>query len=224
MTMLNKEGPERQEIEALLPWHAAGTLNRRDSERVERAIAADRELARRFELVREEQHETIHLNESLGVPSTRAMEKLFAAIEAEGSRAPARRSFDIAGRISEFLAGFAPRTLAYGAAGAAVALFVQAAVLTSIVVKDSSQTSGTLELSSFNSNSAYHAKVRFTPQATNADITRFLDANHATIVDGPKQNGFYSIRFNNGSKNDIGKTVQRMQAETRLVEIIATTE
>src|SRR5262249_40110906 len=91
MTMLNKEGPERQEIEALLPWHAAGTLNRRDSERVERAIAADRELARRFQLVREEQHETIHLNESLGVPSTRAMEKLFAAIEAEGAKTPARR-------------------------------------------------------------------------------------------------------------------------------------
>ena len=26
MTTLNKEAPERQDIEALLPWHAAGTL------------------------------------------------------------------------------------------------------------------------------------------------------------------------------------------------------
>jgi anti-sigma-K factor RskA len=224
MTMLNKEGPERQEIEALLPWHAAGTLNRRDSERVERAIAADRDLARRFELVREEQHETIHLNESLGVPSTRAMEKLFAAIEAEGAKAPVRRPFDIASRISEFLAGFAPRTVAYAAAAAAVALFVQAAVLTSIVVKDSTQTSGSLELSSARDDAGYHAVVRFTPQATNVDITRFLDANHATIVDGPKQAGSYNIRFNNLPKDEILKTVQRMQAETRLVELIATKE
>jgi anti-sigma-K factor RskA len=223
MTMLNKEGPERQEIEALLPWHAAGTLNRRDSERVERAIAADRELARRFQLVREEQHETIHLNESLGVPSTRAMEKLFAAIEAEGSRAPARRSFDLAGRISEFLASFAPRTVAYAAAGAAVALFVQAAVLTTIVVKDSSQTTGP-ELSSARDESNYHAVVRFTPQATNIDITRFLDANRATIVDGPKQAGAYNIRFSNMPKDEILKTVQRMQAETRIVALIATKE
>ena len=46
MNAVSREAPERQEIEALLPWHAAGTLNRRDSERVERAIAADRELAR----------------------------------------------------------------------------------------------------------------------------------------------------------------------------------
>jgi len=82
MNTLNQGAPESQEIEALLPWHAAGTLNRRDRERVERALASDSELARRFDLVREEQHETIHLNESLGAPSSRAMEKLFAAIEA----------------------------------------------------------------------------------------------------------------------------------------------
>jgi len=222
MNMLNKEGLERQEIEALLPWHAAGTLNRRDSERVERAIAADRDLARRFQLVREEQHETIHLNESLGVHWKRAMEKLFAAIEAEGSRAPARRPFDLAGRISNFLAGFAPRTVAYAAAGAAIALFVQAAVLTTIVIKDNQTTSG-LELSSATTPANYHAIIRFTPQSTNADITRFLDANHATVVDGPK-GGLYSIRFNGMPKSEIVKTVQRMQSETRIVELIATRE
>src|ERR1700736_1556 len=87
MNIINKE-PERYEIEALLPWHAPGTLNRRDSDRVEQAIAGDRELARRYELVREELAETIHLNESLGAPSARAMEKLFAAIDAEEARSP----------------------------------------------------------------------------------------------------------------------------------------
>ena len=83
MMSLNREAPERQDIEALLPWHAAGTLSRRDSDRVEQALASDRELARRYELVREELNETIHLNETLGAPSARAMEKLFAAIDAE---------------------------------------------------------------------------------------------------------------------------------------------
>ena len=76
MNMINKE-PERHEIEALLPWHAAGTLNRRDADRVEQALAGDRELSRRYDLVREELAETIHLNETLGAPSARAMEKLF---------------------------------------------------------------------------------------------------------------------------------------------------
>src|SRR5215475_11477478 len=116
MNAVSREAPERQEIEALLPWHAAGTLSRRDRERVERAIASDSELARRLTLVREELQETIHLNESLGVPSSRAMEKLFAARSEEGAPAPVRRSFDLAGRLSGFLSGFSPRAMVYAGA------------------------------------------------------------------------------------------------------------
>src|SRR5262245_37316762 len=90
LNMINKER-ERHEIESMLPWHAAGTLDRSDAERVEQALAEDGELARRYELVREELAETIQLNESLGAPSARAMEKLFAAIDAEEARAPRTR-------------------------------------------------------------------------------------------------------------------------------------
>jgi hypothetical protein len=90
LSMINKER-ERHEIESLLPWHAAGTLDRRDAERVERALAEDGELAQRYALVREELAETICLNESLGAPSPRAMEKLFAAIDAEEARTPRAR-------------------------------------------------------------------------------------------------------------------------------------
>jgi hypothetical protein len=86
LNMLNKER-ERHEIESLLPWHAAGTLDRRDAERVERALGEDKELAQRYERVREELAETIRLNEMLGAPSARAMEKLFAAINAEEASA-----------------------------------------------------------------------------------------------------------------------------------------
>ena len=55
------------------------------------ACRTDKELARRYALVRQELTETIHLNEMLGIPSPRASEKLFAAIEAEEARAPRRR-------------------------------------------------------------------------------------------------------------------------------------
>src|SRR5882757_7242742 len=136
MNTMNQEAPERQEIEALLPWHAAGTLSRGDAERVERALSCDRELARRFDLVREELHETIHLNELLGHPSSRASDRLFAAIEAEGARAPVRRPFDLTGRVAAFLSGLTPRTLAYAAGAAAVVLLVQSAFVTSVLLKD----------------------------------------------------------------------------------------
>ena len=79
---------EPSEIEMLLPWHAAGTLNPRDSRRVEEALARDPELARQYAVIREEYAETIDLNESLGAPSARAMQKLFAAIDGAPARPP----------------------------------------------------------------------------------------------------------------------------------------
>ena len=91
---------ERHEIEALLPWHAAGTLSRRDADRVEQALAGDPQLARRYDLVRQELAETIYVNEALGAPSARAMEKLFAAIEAEEAGAPRRRRTRISRPLS----------------------------------------------------------------------------------------------------------------------------
>ena len=52
----------RHKIEELLPWHATGTLSRRDADRVEQALAGDRELTRRYELVRQELADTTRLN------------------------------------------------------------------------------------------------------------------------------------------------------------------
>ena len=56
---------EPTEIETLLPWYAAGTLRRRDRQRVEDALRYDPALARHADLVREELAETISFNEFL---------------------------------------------------------------------------------------------------------------------------------------------------------------
>ena len=126
---MNTKNKEMQEdIELLLPWHAAGTLSRRDAERVERALANDNELASRYELVREELGEAIRLNELLGAPSARAMQSLFAKIDAEPVRTP-RTSFNVAAWLTGFVSSFSPRTLAYAAGAAAIAILLQAGFL-----------------------------------------------------------------------------------------------
>jgi hypothetical protein len=229
MNMINKE-PERHEIEALLPWHAAGTLNRRDADRVEQALAGDRELSRRYDLVREELAETIHLNETLGAPSARAMEKLFAAIDAEEARAPRRRrSFDWASRISEFLSGFTPRTLAWSATAAAVAILVQAAVITSVVVKEGAPGAYKVASSPDAKAVGSFAMVRFAPQATATDITNFLGAYKATVVDGPKPvgpAGMFRIQLSETklSPEEINKIVRQMSEESKIVSLVAAKE
>src|SRR3954449_6428171 len=101
---------EPSEIEKLLPWHAAGTLNPRDARRVEEALARDPELAKQYAVIREEYAETIALNESLGAPSARAMTKLFAAIDSEPAR-KASVSSNISARLAGFFASLSPRTL-----------------------------------------------------------------------------------------------------------------
>jgi hypothetical protein len=221
MNMINKE-PERHEIEALLPWHAAGTLNRRDADRVEQALASDRDLARQYDLVREELAETIHLNETLGAPSARAMEKLFAAIDAEEARAPRRkRSFDLASRISEFLGGFAPRTLAWSATAAAVAILLQAAVITAVVVKDQGGA-GTIEMAGAPYEGTF-AAVHFAPQATAAEITNFLGAYRATVVEGPmKAGGNYRIKLSDSklTSEELAKILREMKGESKIVTLV----
>ena len=101
MAMSKKMLDEPGEIEMLLPWHAAGTLNARDARRVEEALARDPGLAKQYAVIREEYAETIHLNESLGAPSVRAMQKLFAAIDGEPVRKPSFAS-RVSGSIAQF--------------------------------------------------------------------------------------------------------------------------
>jgi anti-sigma factor RsiW len=76
------------EIEMLLPWYAAGALNARDTGGVERALARDPRLAEQYAAIEEEYAAIIDLNESLGAPSARAMEKLFASIDEERTYRP----------------------------------------------------------------------------------------------------------------------------------------
>src|SRR5713226_2642535 len=128
---------EPSEMEMLLPWYAAGTLSARDARRVEEALARDPDLARQYAVIREEYAETISLNETLGAPSARAMQKLFAAIDAEPAREPSALA-GLSTRISGFFASLSPRTLAWSASLGALALVLQAGVIGAVLMNQPS--------------------------------------------------------------------------------------
>jgi len=187
---------DRGDIEELLPWHAAGTLSRRDAQRVDAALTADAELARRYEMVREELAQTIHLNEALGVPSARVLAALEAKIDAEPARRRQRGSIDLGARVAEFFAALSPRTLAWSAAAAALAIVLQAAVIADIVLR--APAGGGYETASTKTGLARegsYALIRFAPQASVAAVTTFLEANKLVIVEGPSAGGLYRIRI-----------------------------
>jgi anti-sigma factor RsiW len=206
---------EPSEIEMLLPWHAAGTLNARDARRVEEALASDPELARQYAVIREEYAETIALNESLGAPSARAMTKLFAAIDGEPTRHPsATRNISV--RVSEFFASLSPRTLAWSASLGAVALLLQAGVIGAVLVKNQTSSFEAASLSPTRdlAPAPPHALVRFAPDARVADITALLDSYQASIVDGVK-GGMFRLQFGNKAmgKDEVDRLMSRLKAE-----------
>ena len=229
--MMTRNENERRDIEALLPWHAAETLSRRDAQRVEAALEHDQDLARQFALVREELGETIHLNETLGAPSARAMERLLAGIEAEGATTRKRRSFDLAAFVAERLALFTPRTLAWSATAAVLAIVLQAGLLAGLYVGErGSETSPSYQTASAPTRSftaaGSYALVGFAPQASAADVTKFLEEHQASVVDGPRSGGLYRVRVSAAAlpKADLARIVKQMQADSKVVRFVAPTE
>jgi hypothetical protein len=225
MIATKDKAPEREDIETLLPWHAAGTLGRRDAERVEQALAQDPELARRYEMVREELAETIHLNETLGAPSARVAQRLFEAIDAETTVAKPKFSFDLSGWLAGLIEQVSPRTLAWSAAAAGVAIVLQAGLLAGLLVSDRTSvydTASSNKQATVNDPGSF-ALVRFNPDANVADITKFFDVYKASLVEGPRAGGMYRIRVAAKSlpRDEVAKIIARMGEDKGVVAFIA---
>lgn len=213
----------KDDIEHLLPWHAVDALSRSEARRVEEALANDPELARRFAMVRDELGENVLLNESLGAPSGQAAARLFAKIKAE----PARRkplSLNLGTRISDFLASFSPRTLAWSAGAAVFAILLQASVIGGFLIKTGG-TGGFETASAPISDAGTIVLIRFAPQASASDITRFLDDGKLQIVSGPMPGGVYKVRIAGTklSKDELAAAVKKLEG-SKVVSPVATSQ
>jgi hypothetical protein len=220
------------DVEALLPWYAAGTLAAREADQVEAALAADAELARRLELAREEMAETVLLNETLGVPSSRVMENLFKAIDRERGR----KRVSAGGGLGGWLMGlFTPRAFALTAGAAVVVMMLQAGVIARLVLQDRVEPRSSFETASAPAPATRgielgsFALVRFAPQANMADVTRFLDAHDAVIVDGPRPGGpggMYRVRIARHyvGKDELDRLVREFQSASNLISTAVPTE
>ncbi len=220
---------EPSEVELLLPWHAAGTLNARDSRKVREALARDPELARQYAVIREEYTETIDLNESLGAPSARAMQKLFAAIDAEPERR-SRSSSSVTSRLAGFFASLSPRTLAWSASLGALVLIVQAGVIAAVLMRQQSASFQTASLSNnetitrdLGAAAPLRALVRFAPDARLGDVTALLEKYRASIV-GNAQGDVFRVQFANStmSKDQFAGLLGRLQGEKIVSLAVAT--
>jgi hypothetical protein len=220
MTTIKNKVSEREEIEALLPWHAAGTLTRREAQKVEQALAADADLAAQYATIREDLAETIVANETLGAPSARAMQKLMADIEADASTARrTRTSFNFGSWLSETLSSFSPRTLAWSATAAALAVVLQAGLLAGMFVSERQGTGPTLasyqDVTKSVPDGGTYGVMIFSPQASIADVNKLLETYKIDVVDGPKGGNTYTVRLSMTGmpKEELARLVKQLQDE-----------
>jgi anti-sigma factor RsiW len=223
--MTTAKQSEPSEIELLLPWYAAGTLDARELQQVEAALANDPELAARYAWVRAELEQETHVSEAAGEPSGRDVKTLFAKIDALPAQ-KSRTSIDLGARIAEFLTALSPRTLAWSAMAAALAIVLQAGFLAGFVLKEKSPSGFETASAPANvSGEGSYVLLRFQPQATAADVANFLETNKLSIVGGPSTGGLYRVRVapTKLAKADLMRVVNTLQ-DNKLIGFIAVTE
>jgi hypothetical protein len=213
MTALSRKMLEHEpsEIQLLLPWYAAGTLNARDMKRVEEALAADPELASQYAAIQQEHAATVAANDSLAVPTLRPMQTLFSAIAAEPSQA-AGASHGSEARIPGPFAALSPRMLVWSAGLGLLLALVQAGTIGALLMRKPSARIKTASPA---------LKVRFAPDARIADVTALLDRYNAAITDGAKE-GVFTLRFAGPPPEAVGDDlVARLQRERIISSALA---
>jgi hypothetical protein len=155
-------------------------------------------------------------------PPPRAPYKLFAAIDEEPVRKPSLTS-RISTGIAQFFASLSPRTVAWSAGAAAVALLLQAGVIGAVLMQG--QTYQTASFSGNERSAATmtreltaagtppRALVRFAPDAKMADINALLDNYQATVVGGA--NGLFRLQFGGKSmnKDEVAGLMKKLRGE-----------
>jgi hypothetical protein len=223
---MNMTQDERNEISLLLPWYAAGTLGAADTRRVAAALASDPELAKRLEDIRDEAAETLTVNESIGAPSRRVADKLFADIDAEIAKNPRayQPKFSLSNWFSEKVEAMRPRTLALAGAAAALVIAVQAGF---IVAEMSGRGPGGSTFTTATTGDVMTAPgprllVNFQPTATVGDIEGLLKQAGGSIVNGPEA-GLYTVKLGPSNLDQAGvdKAIELMRDKPEIIRFVA---
>jgi anti-sigma factor RsiW len=183
-----------QDLAELAPFYVAGALTPDELARFEAALAQDPELARNVAAARAERDEILALNEALPAPSARALDTLFAKIDAEPARKPSLWArLDLGGALAGL---FSPRALGWATAAACAVIALQAGLLTQSKPGQPDAQYNTASGPQENARAAgAYALVSFAPGANMEAVGALLGQTGAQIVEGPRAGGFYRLRL-----------------------------
>ena len=107
-----------------------------------------------------------------------------------------------------------------------LAILLQAGIIAGVMLKET-KTGGyeTASAPSTDPGVGAFTLIRFAPQASGDDITKFLQANKLSMAAGPMTGGLYKVRVSMTGlpKADLAAIVKKLQQD-KVVGFIATTE
>jgi anti-sigma factor RsiW len=226
--MTNEDQVEFDYVDSLLPWFVSGKLAPEDILLVERALAEVPELRMRHDLILEERSAVVAVNESLGAPSARALEKLLARLESVPAGAPKSRNFGAGSWLAARFSAWQPRSLAWAGMAVVLVAIIEAGLL-AIMFSGAAQKGTTYWTVSVAKKTAEQdgafVMIAFVPDATAAQIMAFLEAHKASIIDGPVAGGIFRIRVSDKAltTKDLGAIVGFLRNESTIVRFVAPT-
>lgn len=233
------DGSQDEAADLLLPWHVTGRLEPSDRLRLDAALAADPELRRRRALAQEERDEVVRAEAAAASPvdEARALERLFAAIDADApaspastttsTRPPRRPTASLLGRLEGWIEALAPRTLTYAAAGVLALALLQATVIASFLAAGGGREPEYATASDPNAAPAIlrgtFLLVGFQPTASAEEVAHFLLARNGQIVEGPKPGGLYRVRIADAplAGAELDRAIATFRAETAVIRFAA---
>ncbi|HHK75134.1 MAG TPA: hypothetical protein ENJ57_08205 [Rhizobiales bacterium] len=226
MSPNERSNEDFSDIEVMLPWYAAGTLEPQETARIEAELADNPALQQQLELINEEIEQDIRLNTALGAPSTDILPKLMARIAAEPSHLPAALSLKMkfSGWVEDFIGSISPVRLGVTAAIAVLMICIQAVILAGIYFQspqDSIYQSAS-DATARPVQTGTNVLIAFQPQATAMQITRFLESNQLQILNGPRPGGFFTIRLDAGklAPAALKRRLETLRASDRIVRLV----
>jgi hypothetical protein len=126
--------------------------------------------------------------------------------------------FNLGEWLSDKLSSFSPRTLAWSASAAALAIVLQAGLLAGMFVSE--RQGGPFETASFPVKATETVKpgtdalISFAPQATAGEITKLLQTYKMAIVEGPTGE-IYTVRLavTGIPKDEMARIIKQLQDE-----------
>jgi hypothetical protein len=199
--MKNTNGREfdKENISQLFPWYATGKLKNDERLEVEKALARFPELRAQLALAREEITQTVNLNEAVAMPRAGATDRFMASLQKDARSHVIEKSPPIK-RLLDWLALQSVGPARWAVAAGVLAVLIQPIAIGVLVTER--QVGGFRTATGGTESPAGGSLVfvRISDSTTLASLNERLTSLGATIVDGPKAGGLFTLRI---GPNDI---------------------